>query len=194
VPEGLLVLVGRRRALASSQIAADAIARNDDVVEDGSELFLIAIRCSGSFAGQDGWTHGKVYLRAALAILFMPWGSLFSRSIPISKSTLVNHRDWRECAETSNERALHMFKSQQHRARATASGELVKCSTRAEESRKFKTWRAGFVLLTEHRRKNEVGRNKLPLTKDAPSDARSGAVALSRWENEGGSVHDEPPM
>jgi len=87
--------------------------------------------------------------------------------------------------------ALHMFKSQQHRARATASGELVKGSTSAEESRKFKTWRAGFVLLTEHRRKNEVGRNKLPLTKDTPSDARSGAAALSRWENEGGSVHDE---
>jgi hypothetical protein len=40
VPEGLLVLVGRCRAFASSpQIAADAIARNYDAVEDGSELF-----------------------------------------------------------------------------------------------------------------------------------------------------------
>jgi hypothetical protein len=126
--------------------------------------------------------------------LIYAWGSLSSPSIPISKSTLVNHRDWPECAETSNERALHMFKSQQHRARATASGEPVKGSTSAEERRKFKTWRAGFVLLTEHRRKNEVGRNKLPLTKDTPSDARSGAAALSRWENEGGSVHDELPM
>jgi hypothetical protein len=86
-----------------------------------------------------------------------------------------------------------MFKSQQHRARATASGELVKGSSNAEESRKFKTWRADFVLLTEHRRNNEVGRNKLPLTK-TPSVAKSGAVALSRWENEGGSVRDEPPM
>jgi hypothetical protein len=86
-----------------------------------------------------------------------------------------------------------MFKSQQHRARATASGELVKGSTSAE-SRKFKTWRAGFVLLTEHEHKNEVGRNKLPLAKDTPGDARSGAAALSRWENEGGSVRDELPM
>lgn len=87
-----------------------------------------------------------------------------------------------------------MFKSQQHRARATASGELVNGSSNAEESRKFKTWRADFGLLTEHRRNNEVGRNKLPLTMDTPSVARSGAVALSRWENEGGSVRDEPPM
>jgi hypothetical protein len=87
-----------------------------------------------------------------------------------------------------------MFKSQQHRARATASGELVKGSICAEESSKFKTWRAGFVLLTEHRRKNESGRNKLPLTRDTPSDARSSAAALSRWENEGGSVRDELPM
>jgi hypothetical protein len=38
-PEGLLVLVGRCRALASlPQIAADAIARNYDAAEDGSEL------------------------------------------------------------------------------------------------------------------------------------------------------------
>jgi hypothetical protein len=126
--------------------------------------------------------------------LIYAWGSLFNPSIPISKSTLVNHRDSPECAETSNERALHMFKSQQHRARATASGELVKGSTRAEESRKFKTWRAGFVLLTELGDKNEVGRNKLPLAKDRPSATRSGAAALSRWENEGGSVRDERPM
>ncbi len=87
-----------------------------------------------------------------------------------------------------------MFKSQQHRARAPVSGELVKGSTSAEESRKFKTWRAGFVLLTEHRRKNGVGRNTLPLTKDTPGDARSGAAALSRWENEGGSVRNQAPM
>jgi hypothetical protein len=39
-----------------------------------------------------------------------------------------------------------MFKSQQHRARATASGELVKGSSNAEESRKFKTCRADFVF------------------------------------------------
>ena len=41
------------------------------------------------------------------------WGSLFGPSIPISISTVVNHRDWPECAETFNERTLHMFKSQQ---------------------------------------------------------------------------------
>ncbi|AWL97666.1 hypothetical protein QIH93_10015 [Bradyrhizobium ottawaense] len=86
-----------------------------------------------------------------------------------------------------------MFKSQQHRARTTASGELVKGSTSAEESHKFKSWRAGFVLLTAHGHKNEVGRNELPSAKDTPSNARSGAAALSRWENEGGSVRDELP-
>ncbi|WP_036032346.1 hypothetical protein, partial [Bradyrhizobium yuanmingense] len=53
-PEALLVLVRRCRALASSQIAADAIAHNDEAVEDGIELFLIAIRSSGSFARRDG--------------------------------------------------------------------------------------------------------------------------------------------
>ncbi|MFB9269256.1 hypothetical protein ACFFWD_40145 [Bradyrhizobium erythrophlei] len=37
-----------------------------------------------------------------------------------------------------------MFKSQQYRARATERGELLKGSTSAEESRKFKTWRDGF--------------------------------------------------
>jgi hypothetical protein len=194
VPEGLLVLVGRCRAFASSpQIAADAIARNYDAVEDGSELFLIAVRCSGSFARRDGDARQSLSAHS-FGNLICAWGSLSSPSIPISESALVIHRDWPERAETSNERALHMFKSQQHRARATASGELVKGSTSAEESRKFKTWRAGFVLLMEHRRKNEVGRNKLPLTKVTPSDARSGAAALSRWENEGGSVRDELPM
>lgn len=86
-----------------------------------------------------------------------------------------------------------MSKSQQHRARATASGELVKDSASAEESGKFNTWRAGFVFLTDHRRNNEIGRNKLPLKKDTPGDARSSATALSRWENEGGSVRDELP-
>jgi hypothetical protein len=176
------------RLLLRRKMAADAIARNYDAVEDGSELFLIAVRRSGSFAKRDARQSLSAH---SFGNLIYAWGSLFSPSIPISKCTLVNHRDWPECAETSSEMALHMFKSQQHRARATASGELVKGSTSAEESRKFKTWRAGFVLLTEHRRKNEVGRNKLPLTKDTPSDARSGAAALSRWENEGGSVHDE---
>jgi hypothetical protein len=35
-------------------------------------LFLIAVRCSGSFARPDGWTHGKAYPRTTLAILFVP--------------------------------------------------------------------------------------------------------------------------
>jgi hypothetical protein len=39
-----------------------------------------------------------------------------------------------------------MFKSQPYRARPTKHRELVKSSTRAEESRKFKTWRASFAL------------------------------------------------
>jgi hypothetical protein len=110
------------------------------------------------------------------------------------QSTPDNHPDWPEYAETSSERALHMLKSQQRRARATASREFVKDSTRAEENRKFKAWRAGFVLSTEHAHKNVVGRNKLPLAKGAPSAVRFDAAALSRWENEGGSARDELPM
>jgi hypothetical protein len=39
-----------------------------------------------------------------------------------------------------------MFKSQQYRAGATECGELVKGSIRAEEGRKFKTWRDRFLL------------------------------------------------
>jgi hypothetical protein len=45
-----------------------------------------------------------------------------------------------------------MFKSQQYRAKATECGELVKSSTSTEESRKFKTWRDSFVLLTDDER------------------------------------------
>jgi hypothetical protein len=163
-----------------------------------------------------------------------------------------------------------MFKSQQYRAKATECGELVESSTSAEESRKFKIWRDGFVLLTDdergsaeehydpvhiaeqnrprgvalaaeeehvlrclgaaaimewnalptmlqreifdtvgsvgklvetaalrgqiarflHKHKNETGHVKLPLTEDTRSDARWGAAALSRWDNEGGAVRD----
>jgi hypothetical protein len=39
-----------------------------------------------------------------------------------------------------------MFKSQQYRARPTNRRELVKSSTLAEKSRKFKTWRDSFAL------------------------------------------------
>ncbi|MBR1032619.1 hypothetical protein [Bradyrhizobium liaoningense] len=194
MPEGLLVLAGRCRALASSpQIGADAIVGNYDAVEDCSELFLTTIRCSGSFAGRHDWTHGKA-IRALLWQSYLCRGLAIHRFDPHIRSSLVTRRDRPECAETSNERALHMFKSQQHRARATASTELVKDSASAEEGRKFNTWRAGFVFLTEHRRNNEIGRDKLTLTKDTPGDARSSATALSRWENEGGSVRDELPM
>jgi hypothetical protein len=167
-----------------------------------------------------------------------------------------------------------MFKFQQSRTRATARAELVKASSRAEDSRKFKTWKAGFVLLTDDKRgfandcnepvhiagpdlprgaafatdeehvlhclgaalamqwtalptvlqreildtaaesverlgetaelrgqiarflhkHSEARRRKLPLTKDTPGDARWGAAALSRWDNEGGAVRDELPM
>jgi hypothetical protein len=34
------------------------------------------------------------------------------------------------------------------------------------------------------------GRGKQPVTEDTPSDARSGAAALSRWDNEGGAVRE----
>jgi hypothetical protein len=39
-----------------------------------------------------------------------------------------------------------------------------------------------------HKHKDDAGRGKLPLTEDTPCDARSGALALSRWDNEGGAV------
>ena len=162
-----------------------------------------------------------------------------------------------------------MFKSQQYRARATEPRELAKSSTSAEESRKFRTWRDRFVLLTDeeegftddchdpahiaeeyrrreaaaeeervlrclgaalimqwnalptmlqreifdtagsvgrlvetvalrgqiarllHKHNKEAGRGKLPSTEATPSDARWGAAALSRWDNEGGTVRDE---
>ena len=44
-----------------------------------------------------------------------------------------------------------------------------------------------------HKHKNEAGRGKRPLTEDTAGDARSGAAALSRWDNEGGAVRDGPP-
>ena len=45
-----------------------------------------------------------------------------------------------------------------------------------------------------HNHKDDAGRGKLPVTEDSPADARSSALALSRWDNEGGAVHDCPPM
>jgi hypothetical protein len=164
-----------------------------------------------------------------------------------------------------------MLKSQ-YRARTTERRELAKSSTSAEESRKFKTWRDRFVLLTDegegftddrddpvriadehrprgtvakeervlrclgaalimqwsalptmlqreifdtagsvgrqvetavlrgqiarllHKHNKEAGRGKLPSTEAAPSDARWGAAALSRWDNEGGAVGEKPSI
>jgi hypothetical protein len=63
-------------------MAADAIARNYDAVEDGSELFLIAVRRSGSFAKRDALQSLSAH---SFGNLIYAWGSLFSPSIPISK-------------------------------------------------------------------------------------------------------------
>jgi hypothetical protein len=52
----------------------------------------------------------------------------------------------------------------------------------------------GQITRFLHKHKNEAGRGKLPLTGDTPSDARWGAAALSRWDNEGGAVRDGLPM
>jgi hypothetical protein len=52
----------------------------------------------------------------------------------------------------------------------------------------------GQIARFLHKHKNEASRGKLPLTQDTPSDARLGAAALSRWDNEGGAVRDGLPM
>src|SRR5246500_420993 len=52
----------------------------------------------------------------------------------------------------------------------------------------------GQIARFLHKHKNDAGRGKLPLTEDTPSDARLGAAALSRWDNEGGAVRDGLPM
>jgi hypothetical protein len=52
----------------------------------------------------------------------------------------------------------------------------------------------GQIARFLHKHKNEASRGKLPLTEDTPSDARLGAAALSRWDNEGGAVRDGLPM
>jgi len=43
-------------------------------------------------------------------------------------------------------------------------------------------------------KKNDCGCDKLTPTEDTHSDARLGAAALSRWDDEGGAVHDGLPM
>jgi len=51
----------------------------------------------------------------------------------------------------------------------------------------------GQIARFLHKHNNESGRVKLPLTADTAGDARSGAAALSRWDNEGGAVRDGLP-
>jgi len=51
----------------------------------------------------------------------------------------------------------------------------------------------GQIARFLHKHKNEAGRVKLPSTKHTADDARFGAAALSRWDNEGGAVRDGLP-
>ena len=46
----------------------------------------------------------------------------------------------------------------------------------------------GQIARFLHKHKNEAGRGKPPLTEETNGDARLGAAALSRWEDEGGAV------
>ena len=52
----------------------------------------------------------------------------------------------------------------------------------------------GQIARFLHKHKDDVGHGKLHLTEDMPSGARSGALDLSRWDNEGGAVRDGLPM
>jgi hypothetical protein len=52
----------------------------------------------------------------------------------------------------------------------------------------------GQIARFLHKHKNEAGRGKPPLTEETPSDAKLGAAALSRWEDEGGAVRTGLPM
>ena len=51
----------------------------------------------------------------------------------------------------------------------------------------------GQIARFLHKHNHESGRVKLPLADDSAGDARSGAAALSRWDNEGGAVRDGLP-
>jgi hypothetical protein len=52
----------------------------------------------------------------------------------------------------------------------------------------------GQIARFLHHHKDDAGRGKLAVTEDTPADARSSALALSRWDNEGGAVRDGLPM
>jgi hypothetical protein len=51
----------------------------------------------------------------------------------------------------------------------------------------------GRIARFLHKHKNETGCDKLLLTEGTASDSRSGAAALSRWDNEGGAIRDGLP-
>jgi hypothetical protein len=51
----------------------------------------------------------------------------------------------------------------------------------------------GQIARFLHKCKNEAGHVKVPSTEDTARNARSGAVALSRRDNEGGAVRDGLP-
>ena len=53
---------------------------------------------------------------------------------------------------------------------------------------------AGQIARFLNKHKNDAGRDKLTSTEDTFSDARLGAAALSRWDDEGGAVRDGLPM
>jgi hypothetical protein len=52
----------------------------------------------------------------------------------------------------------------------------------------------GQIARFLHKHKDDAGCGKLPLTEDTSGDARSVALAMSRWDNEGGAVRDRLPM
>jgi hypothetical protein len=52
----------------------------------------------------------------------------------------------------------------------------------------------GQIARFLHKHQNDHGCNKLTPTEDTHSDARLGAAALSRWDDEGGAVRDGLPM
>jgi hypothetical protein len=52
----------------------------------------------------------------------------------------------------------------------------------------------GQIARFLHKHKNDYGYNKLVLTEGTHSDARLSAMALSRWDDEGGAVRDGLPM
>ena len=113
-------------------IGSSAIARNYDVVDP--------LRCA--------LMEAYLWLGARYSILRSPYRGLPWSTIEIGRR-----------ARRLTTKGLCLFKSQQHRARPAKHRELVKSSTRAEESRKFKTWRASFALSASDERGFAKGGN-----------------------------------